>query len=84
MQRHIVPYLLPEGPRFRCHVADNAYAVMRGEKRILFSFSRLTPLTPALSPRARAGRGREIFGDVHPGRRFARPGLLSDAPNGAL
>jgi hypothetical protein len=27
---------LPEGPRFRRRVAENAYTVMPGEKRILF------------------------------------------------
>jgi len=32
---------------------------MSDKTRILFSFSQLTPLTPALSPRA--GRGRDIF-----------------------
>lgn len=55
---------------------------MRDKTRIVVLFSQLTPLTPALSPRA--GRGREIFCDVHPGRRCAGPGLLSDDPNGAL
>jgi hypothetical protein len=35
------------------------YTVMQILTRILFSFSQLTPLTPALS--ARGGRGREIF-----------------------
>jgi hypothetical protein len=32
---------------------------MRGETGILFLFSRLTPLTPTLSPRA--GRGETFF-----------------------
>jgi len=30
--------LLPQGPRFRRRVAENAYPVMRGETGILFSF----------------------------------------------
>jgi hypothetical protein len=35
---------LPEGPPFRRRVAENAYTVMLGETRILFSF----PAQPAL------------------------------------
>jgi hypothetical protein len=59
----------------RCAVRNENFVLVSG----------LTLLTPSLSPRAaRAGRGVRSLYDLHPGRRFAGPGLRSDASNGAL
>jgi hypothetical protein len=46
---------LPEGPRFRRRVAENAYTVMGGKTRILFSFLAHTPHLGPLP--ARGARG---------------------------